>query len=203
MVTIVVAVGKDGVIGVNGKIPWHIPEELKHFRATTEGGIVVMGRKTWDSIPEKYRPLPNRMNIVVSGSYFNRDDIGPSPVGEDFDGVAVHDERDGVYYAKNLSIAVLLGRELSHRTYGCRCEPIFLIGGAQVYHDALSMDMVDNILMSQVDYGGEGDAFFPVLNPNKWMLRRVSRHASNEFYIYEYVRRKNCECNEKPIICAA
>ena len=56
----------DGVIGRDGTMPWHLPEDLAHFRRTTQGHPVIMGRRTWESFPEKYRPLPGRTNIVVS-----------------------------------------------------------------------------------------------------------------------------------------
>ena len=62
-VTLVLAIGRGGVIGRNGKLPWHIPEDLKHFRRVTMGHAVIMGRKTWDEVG---RPLPNRRNLVVS-----------------------------------------------------------------------------------------------------------------------------------------
>lgn len=57
-----------GVIGRNGTMPWHVPEDLKHFQRTTAGKPVVMGRRTWDSLPETYKPLPGRVNIIVSRS---------------------------------------------------------------------------------------------------------------------------------------
>ncbi len=56
----------DGVIGVDGGLPWHLPEDLAHFRAVTAGHAVVMGRSTWDSLPERFRPLPGRRNVVLS-----------------------------------------------------------------------------------------------------------------------------------------
>ncbi|MBG6214664.1 MAG: dihydrofolate reductase [Cryobacterium sp.] len=55
-----------GVIGANGLMPWHLPEDLAHFRSVTHGGAVIMGRRTWDSLPERYRPLPGRQNVVVT-----------------------------------------------------------------------------------------------------------------------------------------
>jgi dihydrofolate reductase len=66
MITMVVAAADNGVIGRNGAIPWRIPEDLKRFKALTLGHAVVMGRKTWDSLPPKSRPLPGRRNIVVT-----------------------------------------------------------------------------------------------------------------------------------------
>ncbi|TFB72648.1 dihydrofolate reductase [Cryobacterium glaciale] len=56
----------NGVIGADGVMPWHLPEDLAHFRAVTQGGAVIMGRRTWDSLPERFRPLPGRQNIVIT-----------------------------------------------------------------------------------------------------------------------------------------
>lgn len=60
------AQARDGIIGADGGMPWHVPEDLAHFKATTHGSPVVMGRRTWDSLPERFRPLPGRTNIVVT-----------------------------------------------------------------------------------------------------------------------------------------
>lgn len=60
------AQSSDGVIGVDGDLPWHLPEDMAHFRAVTAGAVVVMGRATWDSLPERFRPLPGRVNVVLS-----------------------------------------------------------------------------------------------------------------------------------------
>lgn len=65
-ITAIWAQGKDGVIGLNGTIPWMIPQDLAFFKEQTLGGAVIMGRKTWESIPEKFRPLTGRVNIVMS-----------------------------------------------------------------------------------------------------------------------------------------
>jgi len=56
----------NGVIGINGKLPWHLPEDMAHFKRSTLGAPVIMGRKTWDSLPPKFRPLPGRLNIVIT-----------------------------------------------------------------------------------------------------------------------------------------
>jgi dihydrofolate reductase len=68
MVSIVVAQGSNRVIGLEGALPWHLPSDLRRFRELTMGGTVVMGRKTYESIPEKFRPLPGRRNLVISSS---------------------------------------------------------------------------------------------------------------------------------------
>ncbi|QMU97946.1 dihydrofolate reductase [Microbacterium esteraromaticum] len=62
------AQAKNGVIGAGGGMPWHVPEDLAHFKAVTLGAPVIMGRRTWDSLPERFRPLPDRENIVVTRS---------------------------------------------------------------------------------------------------------------------------------------
>ena len=65
-IVLVAAVARNGVVGRAGALPWHLPEDLAHFRAVTKGLPVLMGRKTWDSLPARFRPLPGRRNIVVT-----------------------------------------------------------------------------------------------------------------------------------------
>jgi dihydrofolate reductase len=66
MITLIAAVARNGVIGKDNALPWHLPEDLKHFKQLTTGQAVIMGRKTWESLPERFRPLPGRLNIVVT-----------------------------------------------------------------------------------------------------------------------------------------
>lgn len=66
MIALVVAYSRNRVIGRDGGLPWHLPSDLRHFKELTSGGTVVMGRRTWDSLPERFRPLPGRRNVVVS-----------------------------------------------------------------------------------------------------------------------------------------
>lgn len=66
MIAHVVAISQNNCIGKDGTLPWYLPEDLKHFKEVTSGHTVLMGRKTWESLPEKFRPLPNRVNVVVT-----------------------------------------------------------------------------------------------------------------------------------------
>lgn len=66
MIILVAAVAKNGIIGKDNALPWHLPEDMKHFKALTTGHAVLMGRKTWESLPPKFRPLPNRHNLVLT-----------------------------------------------------------------------------------------------------------------------------------------
>jgi dihydrofolate reductase len=107
---IIVAIAENGVIGIDGKIPWKIPDDVKLFKEITTGNAVLMGKKTFDSLPSKFRPLPDRYNVVLSRSSANI---------------------PGVDVCRNF----LEGAEKA-RSYG---KDTFVIGGASVYEKALSL----------------------------------------------------------------
>lgn len=97
MIALVVAwAGEDRVIGRDGGLPWHLPSDMKHFRELTTGGTVVMGRRTWESIPEKFRPLPQRRNIVLSS-------------GASFEGAEVHGSLESALAAAGTDAFVIGG----------------------------------------------------------------------------------------------
>ncbi len=100
--TIVMARAANGCIGKDGRLPWHIPEDLKHFREYTSGKTVLMGRKTWDSLPAKYRPLPGRKNIVVT-----RDTTFQAPGA-----LVFHNLEQALEAKKNEEICVIGGADL-------------------------------------------------------------------------------------------
>lgn len=105
---IIAAVAENRAIGKDGGIPWHIPEDLKHFKNKTTGHPVIMGRKTYESLPENFRPLPDRTNIVLT-----RSDM----------------EKEGIKAAESLEEAYSIAEE-----HG---EKAFIIGGASVYEQVL------------------------------------------------------------------
>jgi len=106
---LVVAVARNNVIGVDNRLPWRLPEDLKHFKALTSSHTVVMGRKTWESLPENFRPLPGRHNIVVT--------------------------RNDVYAANGATVVNSLAAALAAATDATA----FVIGGAELYAQALPM----------------------------------------------------------------
>lgn len=118
-------------IGLNGTLPWHLPRELAYFRAATSGHVVIMGRKTWDSIPAKFRPLKNRYNIVISRT------LTPNT----FEGT-------GVEFVTSLTDALSLARASRPDDH------IFVIGGAQLYQAAMKLKDTKNVLLTEV----HGDA---------------------------------------------
>lgn len=108
MISLIAAVARNGVIGKEGRLLWHLPEDMKYFRETTRGKPVVMGRKTWESLPDAFRPLPGRQNIVLS--------------------------RNPAYQAPGATLAVSLDEALQHASLA---DEIFVIGGAELYRLAL------------------------------------------------------------------
>lgn len=136
----------DGVIGRDGTMPWHLPEDLAHFRRTTQGHPVIMGRRTWESFPEKYRPLPGRTNIVVS-----RQDPDPA-------------EYRGAVVVGSLEEAV----SEAQRSEGA--DEIWIIGGGQVYAEAAQH--ANAAYVTVIDSAQEGDTYAPAL-ANSWNLAGV------------------------------
>ena len=134
----------NGVIGKNGTMPWHLPEDLAHFKALTQGHPVIMGRKTYHSIGAA---LPGRTNIVVTR---NKD-------FEAADADVVHDLSEALTKAK--------ATEEHWRPDGGR-EEIFVIGGADIYGQALPE--AQRIYMTEVNQELPGDAFFPELAEGEW-----------------------------------
>jgi dihydrofolate reductase len=127
------------VIGHLGKMPWHLPEDLAHFKRTTLGYPVIMGRKTWDSLPAKFRPLPGRTNVVISSDASTR----------------AHLSQNGCQPAQNLRDALSICEQLGQ-------PEVWVIGGAQIYAQALTL--AHKVVVTEIDAKFEGDAFAPVLD---------------------------------------
>ena len=128
-----------GVIGKAGTMPWHLPEDLKHFSSLTSGHPVIMGRKTWESFPDKYRPLPGRTNIVITRQKDWRDTAGA----------------DGAVAVKSLDDALLESQ------FAAGPEMVWIIGGGEIFAQAL--DLADVAVVTTIDTTAEGDTFAPDL----------------------------------------
>jgi dihydrofolate reductase len=131
---LIAAVARNGVIGRGGALPWHLSGDMAHFRETTRGCPVLMGRRTWDSLSPRYRPLPGRANIVVSRR----------------SGWTA----EGAQVAPSLQAALRLAQlrlDASRR--------VFVIGGAQLYREAIPM--ADVLELTEVQADVEGDTQFP------------------------------------------
>ncbi|MGE0232094.1 MAG: dihydrofolate reductase [Flavobacteriaceae bacterium] len=158
---LVVAAGRNGVIGVGGGLPWHISSDLKRFKALTMGKPILMGRRTWESIG---RPLPGRDNIVVT-----RDE-----------GFAV----EGVHAARSPEEGLALGVRLAAAR---GADEIAIIGGAEIY--AQTLPEADVVHMTEVDAAPEGDAYFPALDPALWEVssREKGQRGPRDDHDFTYV----------------
>jgi len=149
MFSLIVAMDSNGGIGKKGRLPWRLKEEIKYFKKITTGHIVLMGRKTWESIPEKFRPLPNRLNVILSRNHTQD--------------LAMHLKKSGS--AENLLAfgsleGALTGVEnLSNSPF--RGKKIFVIGGAKLYSAAILHPDCQKIYLTQIQAAFNCDAFFP------------------------------------------
>jgi dihydrofolate reductase len=131
---LVAAMAHDRVIGDGLTMPWHIPEDMAHFRELTRGAPVVMGRRTWDSLPPRFRPLPGRRNVVVT-----RQPDWQAP---------------GAEVAHSLPAALALAT-----TPAPAGGQVFVIGGAEIY--AAALHLADAMELTEIDHPFEGGARFP------------------------------------------
>lgn len=157
ILSLIAAISRNGVIGRDNRLLWHLPEDMKHFRARTMGSPVIMGRKTWESLPEKFRPLPGRRNIVVT--------------------------RQPGFMAAGAAMAASLAEALSAATRDGAVRA-FVIGGAQIYNEALPL--ADEIILTEIDRDFEGDVHFPDFSRGEFAeVQRETLHAAppNDFDI--------------------
>jgi dihydrofolate reductase len=148
-------------------MPWHLPEDLAHFKRTTLGCPVIMGRKTWDSVPPQFRPLPGRTNVVVTRqSDWHEDGALPA-----------HDMLEALSICEHIS-AILDNNP----------EQVWIIGGAQIYEQALPL--AKRVVVTEIDADFEGDAFAPALGTD-WRETARESHTSKtglNFSFVTYIR---------------
>lgn len=146
LLSLIVAVAENGCIGVDNKLPWYLPEDLRFFKRATTGKPIVMGRNTFESLG---KPLPNRTNIVIT-----RNPGFSAPAG--------------VKIVHSLAEAIRVGEAVAHIDGG---DEIVVIGGAQIYAEALPQ--IDRMYITEVQKTVAGDAFFPAWDKTQW--REVAR----------------------------
>lgn len=159
IVSAIAAVAENGVIGRNGDLPWHLPDDLKYFQRITKGHHVITGRKNYESIPEKYRPLKDRVNIVVT--------------------------RNAAYDAPGARVvdSLAAGLEIAQRANDVEA---FIIGGGQIYREALTMRLVDRLYLTIIHSAVEGDTHFPPLDPGEWEEVERTRHEADERHAHAF-----------------
>jgi dihydrofolate reductase len=160
LITLVVAMSANRVIGRNGTLPWRLPADLRQFKADTLGKPVVMGRKTFQSIG---RPLPGRHNIVLTRSAAPVTDPALLALSEGTAFTVVGDWPQVLRVAHPAS-------------------EIMVIGGAEIY--VLALPQADRILLTQVEAEIEGDTFFPELSPSEWLKTERAYRPSDADHAY-------------------
>lgn len=159
---LIVAMSRNRVIGRNNALPWYLPGDLRYFKQATMGKPIIMGRKTWESIG---RPLPGRMNIVVT-----RDKAWQAPAG------TVSDSSLAQAFVRATAQAELED-----------VDEVMVIGGGQIYADVLAQ--IDRMYVTQVHAEVEGDAYFPEVDWNEWeeIGREDFSASDNNPYDYSFV----------------
>ena len=165
-VNIIVAYCNGNGIGKNNALPWYIPQDLKHFSKLTKGNnnnMVVMGRKTWDSLPRK--PLPKRFNAILSNHLIIDNETTKS--------------------FKSLSQVVDFSRQNGYET-------LWVIGGAEIYKMALTLDIVDEIHVTEIQEQHDCDVFFPEICKDSFKIvleREIGEKICYKIYkryLHEY-----------------
>ena len=164
-VNLIYARARNGVIGANNSLPWHLPQDLAHFKRQTAGAPVMMGRKTWDSLPTRFKPLPGRTNIVVTRQ-------------RDW-------HSDGALAVDSLEWGCALCAGLEPRP-----DDLWVIGGAQLF--AAAMPLATRAVVTELDRDFDGDVFAPELDGD-WRETARESHVTDDgmgfaFVTYERTR---------------
>lgn len=155
---LIAAYAQNRVVGIDNKLPWHLPEDLKYFKRITTGKAIIMGRKTYESIG---RPLPNRTNIVITR---NPDFSAP-----------------GVEVVASLDAAVELAEGVNEIN---GIEETMVIGGAQIYAEALPK--ADRLYITHVHAEVHGDAYFPEVDLTQWQAIAKEDYAADDHNPFNY-----------------
>jgi dihydrofolate reductase len=159
-VSLIVATDLEKGIGKNNDLMWNLPADMQFFKSTTAGEVVVMGRKNYDSIPEKYRPLPNRLNVILTrNTEFKAENC-----------LVFHKLKDCLDYFKN---------ETDRK--------IFIIGGGQIYKEALDQNVVDEMFITTVNHTFDADTFFPDFDQNSWNSEELISKSKDEKNPFDFV----------------
>lgn len=157
-VALIAAIGANFELGRNNELLWHLNEDMQFFKQQTRKHYVIMGRKSFESIPKKYRPLPDRVNIIIS-----RD---PDYMYEE------------CYTFTNLQEALQMARENGE-------DKVFIIGGGEIYKMALEQNLVDEMYLTHVHATFENaDVHFPAFDSSLWNkspLQSIKADSQNEF----------------------
>jgi dihydrofolate reductase len=156
-VSMIAAMSKNRVIGKDNDLPWHLPDDFRFFKETTKNHHVIMGRKNYESLPHKFKPLPNRTNLVLT-----RND---------------HFEAEGTTVLQSLEKALQLAEQNGE-------HEAFIIGGGQIY--LLGLAYADTIYLTEIDATIEGDTHFPEFDKNEWQETERIHHPVDDRHAHAF-----------------
>ncbi|MEJ7646589.1 MAG: dihydrofolate reductase [Chryseolinea sp.] len=156
-ISLIAACSKNRIIGKNNDLPWKLPDDMKYFMETTKGHHVIMGRRNYDSIPQKFKPLPNRTNIVVT--------------------------RQTGFIAPGCIVVNSLDNALEIAQRSSEVET-FIIGGAEIY--TLAIATADRIYLTEIDAIIDGDTFFPNFDKGQWNEVSRHHHPKDSTHVYSF-----------------
>lgn len=157
IISLIAAISQNQVIGRNNDLPWRLPDDMKYFMQTTKGHHVIMGRKNYQSIPEKFRPLPNRTNIVVT---HQRDFMA-----------------SGCTVVHSLQEAI----EVANKALE---QEVFLIGGSQIYKEGMAL--AHRMYLTEIKANIDGDVYYPPINKNEWVEMSRKSHPADSQHLFTF-----------------
>ncbi len=153
----IAAMGSNRVIGKDNDIPWHLPDDFKYFKEQTKGHYVIMGRKNWESLPPRFRPLPDRPNLVIT-----RQDSYDAPGA-----TIINSLSDALHIAKSNDEA-----------------EAFIIGGGEIYREALGL--ADKVYLTEINSEFDGQTTFPELDDREWKEVSRLHHPTDDRHQFDF-----------------
>ncbi|MBX2901744.1 MAG: dihydrofolate reductase [Cyclobacteriaceae bacterium] len=157
IISLIAALTENRVIGKDNDLPWRLPDDMKYFMETTKGHYVIMGRKNYQSLPPKFRPLPHRTNIVVTRS--------------------PHFEAPGCQVVHTPADALQVARAANQ-------QELFVIGGAEIY--AQFLPHANRLYLTEIKTTLAGDTYFPQINSNEWKELSRKHHAPDDKHLFAF-----------------
>ena len=158
LVSLIAALTRNRVIGKNNDLPWHLPDDMKYFMNTTLGHSVIMGRKNFESLPPKFKPLRDRHNIVMSSQ--------PD------------------YKAPGATVVSSWDQALKEAVKSTDKNEVFVIGGAKVYD--LAFPHAGRLYLTEINATLDGDTFFPSFNKSMWVEKSRVHHSADARHLYPF-----------------
>tara|TARA_B100000902_G_scaffold201890_1_gene192393 strand:+ start:3188 stop:3691 length:504 start_codon:yes stop_codon:yes gene_type:complete len=160
-VSLIVAASENNIIGKDNDLIWHLPKDMRFFKETTIGHHIIMGRKNFESIPHKFRPLPKRTNVVITRQ-------------KDY-------KASGCITLNSIEDALEIAKRNNDN------EP-FIIGGGQIYKIALDRNLIDRIYLTRIHHKFDGDTYFPELSDEWREINKIENKIDNKHkYNYDFI----------------